>query len=148
MLTARRRRAVVTRGRTAMRAIAAVAFVALTAVAVLAGCAAPGAGGGNSLGASHVPQAALARVGDFDMVTDGRAVVDPATALDKSRAEGFGRPGAPEASLVRARSDSPENPDITKGRLLWIFHWDPLARSTRRGSHRWAPGRRRGPPCS
>jgi len=120
------------RGGSGRRVAVARALVATAFVALLAGCSSA-VSGGDTLGASPVLAKDLALIGEFELMTPNASTIDSAAALEAGRAQDFGRPGAPEASLVRTLSDSPGYPAIWQDRLVWVFHWGSLGERYEKG---------------
>jgi hypothetical protein len=97
----------------------AAAFLVVTAC---------GAGPGGSSGTtSPVDSDVLSVLGAFESAADSEAKVDSASALDRGLAEEFGRPGLPDAYLVRSTGSESDLVRLAKGQLVWIFHWGGLS---------------------
>ena len=108
----------------------------LTAVAIALAVAACGVTGpsavGDTLRASSVPAASLARLGEFEAVTTSPAGIDSASALAQARRQDFGRPGEPEVSLVRYVGSGLDL-GLSNGQLVWIYHWGSLSEEYGKG---------------
>ena len=99
----------------------------LLAAALLALSACGAGPGGSSGNTSPVDSDVLGVLGEFEPVSESEANVGAAAALDRGRAEEFGRPGEPDAYLVRSTGSESDLVQLTKGQLIWIFHWGGLS---------------------
>lgn len=81
---------------------------------------------GDVLDAEVLPVAALVEFGKLEVVDPADAITGSASALEAARSEDYGRPGMPEAVLVRVVDADAGLIPIERGRLLWVFRWAGL----------------------
>jgi hypothetical protein len=108
-------------------------IAALAAAGVLVLVAALSASGADGLDENAVSRpiagSSLEQFGEFEVV-DAKQVVsdlagsaDISSALSKAREQEFGRPGAPEGSLLRVVDTATGLIPLEKGALVWAFRW-------------------------
>lgn len=80
--------------------------------------------------AGPVEPSALDQFGDFEVLDPSALGAERATdsvdALDAVRKQQYGRPGAPQASLLRVTNSDLGIVPLAKGRLVLIYRWTGL----------------------
>ncbi len=105
------------------------AAITLISLAALTATAAIGESTGNAI-SDRVDDAALDQFGKFE-VLDPSALgpqlsIGSADALSAARKNEYGRPGIPQASLLRVTDADLGVVPLEKGRVVWIYRWTGL----------------------